>query len=552
MNNTSENLKLQSHIDELFTRIASLEETNARLMETIARQEEIIAKQAALINYYEDQLRMLKRRQFGTSSERVLPEQLSIFGEIKVPPPPPEVEEIETIVKRKKQKGKREEDLSNLPVVRVDHELPDDERDCPQCTAPMRDIGIKTRYEVDIIPAQAIVKEHAVHSYACPNIKCEEEQGKKIIITADSPKPLIAGSLATPSLVAHIAYQKYSNGMPLYRIEKGFHFDGVNISRQNMCSWVIKCSQFYLVSIYDLLKSHFLKETYIHSDATTVQVLKETGKTAQSKSTEWVYCTSAGARHNIKLYEYKPSHSQKHPLEFLEGFKGYLHTDGHKVYQNLPQDITVVGCWAHARRYLETIWKALPEDKRKGSDADTGLQYINALFRLEREFAKLTPDERYEKRLLESKPISDAFFAWADKCSHNVLPKSPLGEACTYAKNQRNHLENIFLDGNLELSNNRCERSVKPFVMGRKAWLFSSTPEGAEASSIMYSIIETAKENKLHPFQYVKFLLKVLPTMRSGDDFQALLPWSDSLPDSCKLNNKVYHDKTQAQILASK
>ena len=445
MTTTAENLKLQSYIDELFTRITSLEDTNAKLVETIARQDEIIAKQAALIDHYEGQIRALKRRQFGISSERVLPEQLTIFGEIEIPSPPPEIEEI--VVTRKKRKGKREEDLANLPVVRVDHELPDDERDCPECTAPMRDIGVKTRYEIDIIPAQAIVKEHAVHSYACQNLDCEEEQGKKIIITADSPRPLIARSLATPSLVAHIAYQKYSNGMPLYRIEKGFLFDGVNISRQNMCSWVIKCSQFYLMSIYDLLKAFFLKETYIHSDATTVQVLKEVGKTAQSKSTEWVYCTSAGARHKIKLYEYKPSHSQKHPLEFLRGFKGYLHTDGHKVYRNLPPDIIVVGCWAHARRYLETIWKALPEDKRKGSDADTGLQYINALFRMEREFVKLTPNKRYEKRLLESKPISDAFFAWADKCSRSQLPKSPLGEACTYAKNQRNHLENIFLDG---------------------------------------------------------------------------------------------------------
>jgi transposase len=400
----------------------------------------------------------------------------------------------------------------------------------------MHDIGVKLRHEIDIIPAQAIVREHATHSYACPNIKCQEEQGKQTIITANSPKPLITGSLATPSLVAHIAYQKYSNGMPLYRIEKGFRFDGINISRQNMCNWVIKCVQLYLVSIYNLLREHFLKEIYVHSDATTVQVLKEAGKTAKSKSTEWVYCTSAGAKRSIKLYEYTPSHSHKHPAAFLKGFKGYLHTDGHKVYDLMPPDISIVGCWAHARRYWEATWKATPEDKRKGSDADTALQYINALFRLERDFAreKLTPQERYERRLVKSKPISDAFFAWADEVALRQLPQSPLGKACTYAKNQRSHLENVFLDGNLELSNNRCERSVKPFVMGRKAWLFSSTPEGAEASSIMYSIIETAKANGLHPFQYVMFLLEMLPNMNSGDDLEPLLPWSETLPQLCK------------------
>ena len=507
------------------------------MQEQLDKQSELIAKQAALIKYYEGQFRLLKRSQFGASSERMEQgfAQLTLLGDTEIPPPPAEVEDV--TVKRKKRVGKRDEDLAKLPTERIDHELPDNERNCPECTTPMRDIGVKLRHEIDIVPAQAIVREHAVHSYACPSVKCQEEQGKQTIVTADSPRPLLAGSLATPSLVAHIAYQKYSNGMPLYRIEKGFQFDGINISRQNMCNWVIKCTQLYLISIYNLLREHFLKEAYIHSDATTVQVLKEADKTAQSKSTEWVYCTSGDAKRKIKLYEYTPSHSHKHPAAFLEGFKGYLHTDGHKVYDLLPPDITVVGCWAHARRYWEPTWKSTPEDKRKGSDADTALQYINALFRLERDFAKikLTPQERYERRLTESKPISDAFFAFADELSRREIPQSSLGKACTYAKNQRLHLENIFIDGNLELSNNRCERSVKPFVMGRKAWLFSSTPEGAEASSIMYSIIETAKDNGLHPFYYVKFLLETLPSMTSCDDFNRLLPWSETLPIECRV-----------------
>ena len=504
------------------------------MQEQLDKQSELIAKQAALIKYYEGQFRLLKRSQFGTSSERMEPgfAQLTLLGDIEIPPP---VEVEEVTVKRKKRVGKRDEDLAKLPIERIDHELPENERNCPKCTTAMRDIGVKLRHEIDIIPAQAIVREHATHSYACPSIKCQEEQGKQTIVTADSPRPLLAGSLATPSLVAHIAYQKYSNGMPLYRIEKGFQFDGINISRQNMCSWVIKCTQLYLVSIYNLLREHFLKEAYAHSDATTVQVLKEAGKTAQSKSTEWVYCTSSGAKRKIILYEYKPSHSHKHPLTFLKGFKGYLHTDGHKVYDLLPPEITIVGCWAHVRRYWEPAWKATPEDKRKGSDADTALQYINALFKLERDFtkAKLTPKERYQRRLAESKPISDAFFEWADELSRREIPQSPLGKACAYAKNQRTHLENVFLNGNLELSNNRCERSVKPFVMGRKAWLFSNTPDGAEASSIMYSIIETAKANYLHPFHYLTFLLEMLPIMNSRDDLESLLPWSDSLPQHC-------------------
>jgi hypothetical protein len=263
-----------------------------------------------------------------------------------------------------------------------------------------------------------------------------------------------------------------------------------------------------------------------------VQVLREPGRRAQQKSYEWVYRTSGGAARQIVIYHYTQTHEWKHPQEFLKKFSGFLHTDGFKGYHRLHDGITVVGCWAHARREFENIWKTTPEDKRKGSDADVGLQYINALFKLEREFKKLSPKERHEARLEKSKPISDAFFAWAENLG--ALPKTPLGKAVSYALNQRKYLENVFLDGNLELSNNRCERSVKPFVMGRKAWLFSCTPDGAEASSVMYSVIETAKENGLHPFQYMKFLLETLPNMNTGDDIDALLPWSDSLPDWCR------------------
>jgi len=493
-----------------------------------------MAKMEALLQYYEAQFRLLRRRQFGASSERTdsdICRQLNLFGEVEIAPPPtPDTEEI--TCKRKKRKGKREEDLSSLPVVRVEHELPEGERGCPNCATPMRDIGVTIRREIEIIPAQAILKEHATHTYACPNPECLEEEGESTFVKANAPKPLISGSLASPSLVAHIAMQKYSNGMPLYRIEKGFQYDGVNISRQNMANWVIKCVQLYLISIYALLKSYLLTESVLHADETTVQVLHELGRAATQKSYEWIYRTSGCSGRKIVIYDYKETRKQEHPKEFLKNFAGFLHTDGYQAYHNLPPEITVVGCWSHARRPWENLWKTLPEEKRAGSDAETGLAYINALFKLEREFAKLTPQERYEKRLEKSKPIADAFFAWAQ--SLGALPKSPLGQAVHYALSQRQYLENVFLDGRLELSNNRCERSVKPFVQGRKLWLFSNTPDGAEASSVMYSIIETAKENGLHPFHYVKFLLETL-SHSTTDNTEALLPWSETLPDWCRV-----------------
>jgi hypothetical protein len=191
-----------------------------------------------------------------------------------------------------------------------------------------------------------------------------------------------------------------------------------------------------------------------------------------------------------------------------------------------------VGCWAHVRRKFEDLLKKTPKAKQKGSNAEKGAAYINALFRLERETASLTPEDRLKKRLEKGKPVSDAFFAWSGDL--NALPKTPLGEAAHYALSQREYLENIYLDGRTEISNNRCERAVKPFVMGRKAWLFSCTPSGAAASSVMYSIMETAKENGLHPFRYMEFLLETLPSSTTAD-LESLLPWSGSIPPCCIL-----------------
>lgn len=323
--------------------------------------------------------------------------------------------------------------------------------------------------------------------------------------------------------------------MPLYRIEKGFQYDGVNISRQTLSNWVVACSERYLEAIYLLLITFLIKETVIHADETTVQVLREPGREAQTKSYEWIYRTSGCSEHKIAIYDYKETRKQEHPQNFLKGFKGFLHTDGYQAYHNLPSEITVVGCWAHVRRKFEDALKNTPKDKRKGSDAECGVAYINALFALEREFSEFTPAERCQKRLEQSKPVSDAFFDWA--ISLGALPKSPLGVAVHYACSQRIYLENVFLDGRTEISNNRAERTVKPFVMGRKAWLFSNMPSGARASSVMYSIIETAKENGLHPQRYMEFLFEMLPNSNVSD-LETLLPWSETLPEYCKFSVK--------------
>jgi transposase len=400
----------------------------------------------------------------------------------------------------------------------------------------MREVGVDVRRELKLIPAKVVVVEHATHVYACR--PCEREEIKTTFTRAESPTALIPGSLASPSLVAHIATQKYSQGLPLYRLEKGFSYDGVNISRQTMANWIIKCCELYLEPVYKLLISFLLTQKFLHADETTVQVLREDGRTPQSKSYEWVYRSSGCAEKKIVIYEYKETRKQEHPKKFLANFKGFLHTDGYEVYHNLPPEIIVVGCWAHVRRKFETILKNAKKNKHDAPNAERGVAYCNALFKLEREFAELSPEERFNARNEKSKPIADEFFDWC--AGLEVLPKVPLGEAVRYALGQRQYLENVWLDGRCEISNNRCERSVKPFVMGRKAWLFANTPAGAKASSVMYSIIETAKENGLHPARYIEFLLETLPSiLHPGSDNESVglepyLPWSDTLPDYCR------------------
>lgn len=515
-------------------KISLLEQKIQSLEALVTKQSEQIAQMDILIKYYEEQLLLAKRRRFGISSEQLEPDdcrQLNLFNEAEALAdkslPEPELEELS--YQRKKQKGKREQDLSGLPVERTEYELPPEQRICPECGGPMDDIGVHIHRVLKLIPAKVVVEEQAVHTYACR--PCGQTGDHTPMVTADALKPLISGSLASPSLVAHLMTQKYQNGLPLYRLEKGFQFDGVSISRQTMANWIIHCAENFLLGIYLLLISYLLKESILHTDETTYQVLREPNRAAQTKSYEWVYRTSGYAEHPIIIYDYKETRNREHPEKFLKDFKGYLHTDGYDAYHGLSPDITIVGCWAHARRYWENLLKTIPKDKQTGSAAARGLAYIEKLFAFERAWKSLTPEERLEKRLDKSKPVSDAFFVWCT--SLNPLPKSLLGKAVYYALSQQKYLENVWLDGRLELSNNRCERSVKPFVMGRKAWLFAATPNGATASSIVFSIIETAKENGLRPFQYIQYLLEMLPhTTTRG--LEALLPWSGTLPDDCR------------------
>jgi len=517
------------------------------------------------VKFLTEQNMLLKNRLFGRKSEQKLSliseGQLSLAdaglidsgsffneAEITCNPITPEIPLEEITYRRKKRKGKRELDFSNLPTQQIVHELPEEERICPNCEGSLHACGHDVlRRELTVIPAQYLVTEHVQTVYSC---RCCEKDKESVtsdipvtMVKADVPAPVVSGSgIASPSLVAYIANQKYTLALPLYRQEQEFSRSNLNLSRQTMANWLIYVSQHWLVPVYNALKNILLLAYVLHADETSVQVLNEEGKPAESKSYMWLYRTGCDANNHIVLYDYQPDRKHINAKFFLEGFCGYLHSDGYQAYQNLPADVITVGCWAHLRRKFADILKSIPDYNKQGSLAMCAVEYCDKLFNLEREYAKFSSDNnfnmRHEARLANSKPIIDEFFSWVDSVyGKNIMAtaKSNMGKALAYAQNQRAQLENVLCDGRLELSNNRAERSIKPFVIGRKNWLFSNTEKGADASSMFYSIIETAKENGLKPYEYLKYIFETAPNlnlMRCPDSVEALLPWN--APDNCR------------------
>ena len=506
------------------------------LQNLCALQAQQIAELTAKVNWYEEQFRLSQKRRFGRLSEQSDETQLQLFNEAeaqaKTSAPEPTVEEI--TYRRRKQKGKRDEQLKELPVDRKEYRLPDEEQICPGCGGKLHEMSTQTRREIKIIPAQAVVVEHVSHIYACR--RCEREGISTPVITAPMPKPPLPGSIASPSAIAYIMTGKYVDGLPLYRQEKSLSRLGIELSRQTMANWMLKAAECRLNPLYDRLHEILLQRDILHSDETTLQVLHEEGREATSKSYMWLYRTGR-EEPAIVLYDYQTTRAGKHPLRFLEGFEGYLHVDGYAGYNSLP-GITLVGCWAHARRQFDEALKALPKEKQNADVAARhGLEFCNRLFALERELKKVSDEERYRERLKRGRPIINEFKAWLDYQKPRVLPKSAFGQAISYCLNQWDKLLAFLEDGRLELDNNRSERSIKPFVIGRKGWLFANTPRGAKASATIYSIVETAKENGLNPFAYLVYLFEQMPNMDVKDQnaLDELLPWSSSLPAGCRI-----------------
>jgi len=506
---------------------AQLEAENAKLK---ARVQEL----EILNKWYEEQLKLNRQKQFGSSSEKSQRDdlaQLNLFNEAEAERQPFMTEPDTQTISNQRQKGKRGESIKHLPVEVIEYTLPETDQSCPQCGEALHVMSKEVRKEVTLIPAKVKGIEHVNFVYSCRS--CEKTNIETPVITADAPKALLPKSLVSAELLAYIMSQKFINAMPLYRQEQEFKRLGVVLSRQNLSNWVIKGAGL-LDPLLAVLKQELLTQPVLHADETTLEVLCEPGRPAQADSYMWVYRTSGDTSCPIVLYDYQEGRSGQFAKDYLAGFTGYLHTDGWNGYHKVESaDVTLCGCWAHARRkFKEALVGA--GTKQVDSPEGIGFAYCNQLFAVEKKAEQMTPEDRHELRKKESKPIVEAFYQWAEGCWANILPQSLLGKALKYVQNQQKYLLAFLADGRIELSNNRAERSIKPFVIGRKNWLFCNTPGGAKSSAAIYSLIQTAMENGLNPQAYLEYVFKLIQ-QRNDSDVGKMLPWAEEIPESCKM-----------------
>ena len=483
----------------------------------------------AKVHWFEEQFHLARHKQFGPSSERSIKEQPNLFNEAEaIAEAGPVEEQIHQTITYERKKPGRRPIPKDLPMERIEHRLPEEEQICTACGGQLHEMSEELRHEVKLVPAQVKIVQHARIVYGCRN--CEKNGIEVPIKTAPAPKPVIEKGLASPSAVAYVITVKFVDGVPLYRQEQHYARLGIDLSRGVLSNWIIKGSD-WLNIVYVRMKQHLIEQYILHADETILQVLREPGRAAESQSYMWLYRTGCMGP-PIVLFEYQQSREGKHPQKFLEGFKGYLHVDGYAGYHGVA-GATLCGCWAHFRRKFDEALKGLPPKERKtgGTKSKEGLDQINQLFDIERDLKQLSPEERLKQRNLRSGPIVEKLQKWLDETAPLVLPKSLLGSAVNYGREQWKKLIRFLEDGRIELSNNRAERSIKPFVIGRKNWLFCNTPKGARASAIIYSIVESAKENGLNPYAYLNHLFEKLPNLESRDPeiIDQLMPWNVKL-----------------------
>lgn len=478
-------------------------------------------KHAALshINFLHEQIVLARRRMFGTSTESAA--QFHLFNEAEilaatatgaqdvVPLPAPAKTQIPA-------RGKRGPLPAELERIEIIHDVPEALRLC-ECGTPRVVINRVVSEQLDIVPMQVRVLQHIRLVYGCAE-SCHAP------VTAALPPQPLPKSNASPGLLAMLLTTKYVDGLPLARFEKVLARHNVTVPRQTLARWVIGAGA-TLQPLHNLMRDTLFDAPVIHMDETVVQVLKEKGKSPTSQSYMWVQ-TGGPPGKPVVMYDYDPHRSGEVPARLLAGYQGYLMTDGYEGYNTLArtEGIEHLVCWAHVRRKFVDAVKVQP--KGAHGHADQALAMIGKLYGMERERKDATMDARYAARQEQSIPVLNELHDWMEMLLPRVPPKSALGTALSYMRDYWGKLVRYTERGDLPIDNNRCENAIRPFVVGRKAWLFSDTPAGANASAIIYSLVETAKANGIEPYTWLRHVLEHLPAARTADEMERLLPWN--------------------------
>lgn len=546
----AQNEALAKENTKLASDMATLAAQSAKAVSGLKKE---LGKAHKTIESLLEQVKLANQHRFGSSSEKVVPEQLSLFNDCEAAcdpkAPEPVVDDILPRAPRRRG-GKAQIDYSRFETVVIEHEIPEDEGVCPECGCALDEMNVEVTRRVRLVPAHLVVEEHRRHVYRCHECckaNAKGEETKAVIIRAPQSEPPIPGSFATPSLIAWLMNGKYVNSLPLYRMEAELKALGATVSRQNMANWMMGSCERWFSKIYARMKAELLTHPRIHADETTVQVLKEPNREAKRKSRMWLFCA---ARADTPVYVFKYHETRKKGVaqEFLAGWSGTLTTDGYKAYFNLGNPgIANTACLVHVRRYFAQIVKIAGGDAKAAGAASVALaarQKIDKMFAVDSKLDDMESEARYQARNAELKPLMDAFLPWACQELAKASPRMALHRALAYAVEFWPYVQNVLSDGNLELSNNIAEQGQRIFVVGRKNWLFSDTPRGAHASAAIYSIMTTARANGLSPRKYVEWLLEEMPNAGELTDevVDGFLPWSSKVPDKCSFPEGI-HDK---------
>ena len=479
-----------------------------------------------------EEVDLLRKKLFGTSSEkRVLdiPGQLNFFNEAELEQDPAlaQMEELEAsssekTPKKRKARATDAERFKGIPVEKEYLDLSEKEKNCPVCGTALKQIGEEfVRRELVFIPASLNVREYYSRNYECP--QCSQH-GIPIIKKGKDGRPHMLYGMACAGTVAWVMYQKFCNALPYFRQEKDWKQYGASITRKTMANWVIQNSEAFFLPMYEYFQRKLLEREFAMADETPLQVLHEPGRRAQTQSYMWLFRSGEDGLPPIILYKYSETRAGENAVDFLRGFKGYLMCDGYSGYNKVP-DAKRTACWAHIRRYLTD---AIPKGKALDYTQPSvqGVMYVNQLFHLEDIIkAKHTSFDAIKKaRLEKEKPVVEGFLSWLDQQA--PVRGSRMDKAVTYIQNRRSYLTTYLEDGRCSFSNNLSENAIRPFTVGRKNWLFCDTPNGAQASALVYSMVEIAKANGVNVYHYLTYLLEKMPSDRMSDEeLELLAPW---------------------------